>query len=347
MGQTKAGRGPYKPAMPEPAPRLFWFRRDLRLADHPGLAAALAGGGPLLPVFVLDPETEAFGAASRWRLGRALDALSGRLEAAGSKLVLHRGAAPEALVRLARDVGARAVHWTRLYAPDTVARDTAVKVALRAEGIDAVSHPGFLLHEPWQHETAAGGPFKVFTPFWTAMRAREVPDPLPAPEKLPAPARWPTSDALDDWRLDAAMDRGGAVVARHAEVGEAAAAARLRRFLDGPIAAYHRDRDRPDRAGTSRVSENLTWGEMSPRTLWHAGARACAEGAPGRRDVLEGDRLARVRLAPCLAYPAPAVRQLARGMGPLSLARRQPRRRALAPGLTGEPLVEPACARCT
>ena len=34
-------------------PSILWFRRDLRLGDHPALLAA-AHDGPVLPVFVLD-----------------------------------------------------------------------------------------------------------------------------------------------------------------------------------------------------------------------------------------------------------------------------------------------------
>ncbi len=46
-------------------PLILWFRRDLRLADQPMLAAAVATERPLVPVFVLDPETEALGAAAK------------------------------------------------------------------------------------------------------------------------------------------------------------------------------------------------------------------------------------------------------------------------------------------
>ncbi|NDE20789.1 MAG: hypothetical protein EBZ98_03945 [Actinobacteria bacterium] len=36
------------------AASIIWFRRDLRLADHPALTAALAHG-VTTPLFVLDP----------------------------------------------------------------------------------------------------------------------------------------------------------------------------------------------------------------------------------------------------------------------------------------------------
>jgi deoxyribodipyrimidine photo-lyase len=262
------------------SPSLVWFRRDLRFADHEALTAALAAG-PVVPVFVLDPETEALGAASRWRLGRALAAFADRLAERGSRLVLRRGPAGETLRALAAETGAQAVHWSRLYAPDTVARDRTVKIALGEAGLSTESHPGHLLHQPWTIETGTGGPYRVFTPFWRAIQDLDVAAPVPPPQRLPGPADWPRSDRLEDWGLGAAMHGGGPVVARHARIGEAAARARLDAFLDGPVERYATDRDRPDRDGTSRLSENLTWGEISPRSLWHAVARARDEGGAG------------------------------------------------------------------
>lgn len=263
------------------AASIVWFRRDLRLADNRALSAAAAGGGPVIPLFILDSATEPPGAAPRWRLGLALERLGADLAARGSSLVLRRGPALEALRALVAETGARAVHWTRLHDPASVARDTEVKAALRAAGIEARSHPGHLLFEPQTVATAAGTPFRVFTPFWKAVTGREVPAPLPAPARLPAPAAWPASDRLADWRLGAAMNRGAAVVRPHLAVGEAAAGERLAAFLAGGIARYGVDRDRPDLPGTSRLSENLAWGEISVATVWHAALRARAEGAAG------------------------------------------------------------------
>ena len=269
------------------APLILWFRRDLRLDDHPMLSAALASGRSLLPVFILDDETRALGAASLLRLDLALAAFSDRLAAVGSRLILRQGPALPVLQRLVAETGAAGVLWTRGYDPASKARDSAVKAALRAQGLQAESHPGFLLHEPWALQTGQGGPYRVFTPFWKALRLLPVDPALPAPAHLPAPAVWPASDALTDWHLPARMRRGAAIVAAHQSPGEAAALARLSAFADGPMAGYAARRDFMAEPATSGLSENLTWGEISPRRIWHRGWRAMEEGNPGAETFLK------------------------------------------------------------
>ncbi len=269
-------------------PVIVWFRRDLRLADHPALTAATAAGAPVIPVFVLDPETEALGAASKWRLGRSLADLAARLKRRGLTLTLRRGPALDVLRSLVAETGAAAVHWSRLYAPDWVARDKAVKARLTADGIAVESHPGHLIHEPWAVATRSGGPFKVFGAFWRAMRMLEVPSPLRTPQRLVAPGEWPVSDRLEEWRLDAAVDRGGSVLARFADAsGEDAARHRLGAFIEQDLAGYPAGRDRPGLSATSRLSAHLTWGEISPNTVWRAASRAREAGVVGAEVFLQ------------------------------------------------------------
>lgn len=274
--------------MNEQAPTIFWFRRDLRLRDHPGLASACdAANGPIIPVFILDPETEAMGVAPLWRLGHAVADLRRRLRDAGSDLVLRRGPAMAVLKSLAEETGAGSVHWTRLYSPDAIKRDREVKSGLAEEGLEACSHAGHLLHEPWKIETGSGGYYKVYTPFWRSVRGIDVAEPSGAVGKLPAPETWPSSDTLGDWTLARRMDRGAEVVGRHVRVGEEAALDRLHEFVDGAVERYADDRDRPDIAGTSQLSENLTYGEISVATVWHAGCRAREKGANGAETFLQ------------------------------------------------------------
>jgi deoxyribodipyrimidine photo-lyase len=250
------------------------------------LSAAAATGRPLVPVFLLDPETEALGAAPKWRLGLAVSAFGRSLEGIGLRLVLRRGPALEVLERLATETGAGGVWWSRLYDPASVARDTGVKAGLKALGFEARSFAGHLLHEPWEIETGQGGFYRVFTPYWKAMRGRGVALPEPAVSRAQAPAVWPASERLDDWRLGADMQRGAAVVARYQVVGEAAARDKLAAFLAGPVQHYSEMRDFPGVEGTSRLSENLTYGEIGIREVWHAGLRARDEGRAGAESFL-------------------------------------------------------------
>ena len=263
------------------APLILWFRRDLRLGDHPMLAAAVATGRPLVPMFILDPETEAIGAAAKWRLGLSVAAQAAALAKIGLRLTLRRGPALEVLQALVAETEADGVWWSRLYDPEAVARDTGVKAALKALGVDARSFAGHLTQEPWSVQTLQGGFYRVFTPFWKTMRDMAVSAPDPAPTRARGMEVWPTSEPLQAWNLGAAMHRGAAVVAWHQTVGEDAARARLAAFLDGPLDQYGTTRDLPGVAGTSRLSENLTYGEIGIREVWHAALRARDEAAPG------------------------------------------------------------------
>ena len=267
--------------MTESAPAtLLWLRRDLRLSDHPGWAAALRGGGPVIPVFVLDPLVEEeWGAAPLWRLGESLDDLAAALARRGSRLILRRGPASETLARLAAETGARRAVWSRLYEASAIARDRAVEARLRDAGVEVSTVNAALLHEPWEVETAAGGSYKVFTPFWRVVRGRAVAEPVAAPRHLAPPAVWPDSETLAVWQLGRHMGPGAAVVARHAVVGENAAEGRLGAFLGQRVANYGRDRDRLDLGATSGLAENLAYGEISPRRVWHAACAARERGA--------------------------------------------------------------------
>ena len=255
----------------ETGPVLVWFRRDLRLGDHPALAAACASGRPVIGVFLHDETVETLGAAARWRLGLGVAAFARAIEAIGGRLILRRGSAGEQIAKLVAETAASAVYWSRAYDPESIARDKPIKADLTAQGVEAKSFRGHLIFEPWEVETGQGGPYRVYTPYWKAVRGRDVAPCVPAPKTWPAPAHWPESEDLESWQMGKAMRRGAQVVARFVQVGEEAARARLGTFLEERAAAYKADRDFPATSATSGLSENLTYGEISPREIWHAG----------------------------------------------------------------------------
>ena len=258
--------------MSQLSPVIIWFRRDLRLADNPALHVAVQSGKPLILLYIdeVDKGRELGGASEVWR-HHSLTALSKSIVAKGGRLILRRGQAADIIKDIIAETGADEIHWNRRYAGWARDIDQAIKANLKSRGLKAESHKANLLTEPWEVATKTGGFYKVFTPFWRAARASFTVDPpLPAPQRL-ACVEGLASDALADWcLLPTSLDWGVKMMAHH-NAGEAHAAERLVRFLDGPVETYDVQRDRPDNEmGTSKLSPHLAFGEISPRQIWNA-----------------------------------------------------------------------------
>lgn len=293
--------------MSDTRPILMWFRRDLRLGDHQALSAAFAAGRPVIPVFIYDEIVGSHGAAPLMRLGQSIKSLSAQLEAIGSRLILRKGPALKVLQALIAQTGASSVMWSRQYDPDARERDASVKAALKHDGIDAQSFAGQVMFEPWDVQTGGGSYYRVYTPMWKNVRDRNVPQPIGKPSKSNNPDHWPASDSLADWAMDAAMERGASIVSAWQGVGEDAALDRLDRFIQSRVDAYKDERDFPAIEATSGLSENLAYGEISPRTIWHAGWGAVHSGKRGAEHFVK--ELVWREFSYHLAYHTPHITQ--------------------------------------
>jgi deoxyribodipyrimidine photo-lyase len=252
---------------------IVWFRRDLRLADNPALDRARQAHDRIVPVFIWDPDAEgdwAPGAASRWWLHHSLSALDERLRQRGSRLVIASGNSATELQRIRNACRAQAVYWNRLYEPALVARDKGLKSALRDAGLDVESCNASVLTEPWELLKDDGSPYLVFTPFWKKMQERwQVTALCPEPRRLVGPTRWPASLTIDDLGLLPKLDWADGF---HDcwQPGESGARQRLADFCAEDAAGYDDRRNRPDLAGTSRLSPHLHFGEVSPQQVIRA-----------------------------------------------------------------------------
>ena len=227
----------------------------------------------MIPVFLFAPGEEGDwppGAASRWWLHHSLAQLEASLQKLDLRLIVRPAGDSLATLRaLVRETDAAAVYWNRRWEPASMARDTHVKQALRADGLEVRSFNAALLREPTALRTQTGDSYKVFTPYWKAcLRLGDPPRPLPVPA-LHAPAAWPKSDSLDSLDLLPKLDWavGFGAVWKPGEIG---AHANLERFLEAALPAYPEARDIPAVAGTSLLSPHLHFGEISPRQIWHA-----------------------------------------------------------------------------
>ena len=250
---------------PDKAPRIVWFRHDLRLADNAAIGAAAADDAPIIPLFIDDESARRkLGGASKWWRGRSLSALDGSLRAIGSRLIIRRGAPDDVLGELLIETGATAVYFN--LRRDGMGDDAATIERLRARSVEVGTFDANYLHDPHHLRTAGGGGFKVFTPFWNRLSGQYRPPTASAtPKRLRAPANWPKSLSLSDLQVTDAWTRP---IANSWQPGESAARARLAEFADEIAADYATLRDRPDRDGTSRLSPHLAWGEISVHEIW-------------------------------------------------------------------------------
>lgn len=321
---------------------IVWFRLDLRLRDNPALDAAVARGGPVVPVFIWAPDEEAPwapGAASRWWLHESLASLQRVLSERGSRLVIRAGPSTATVAALVAETGANAVFWNRRYEPALVARDARMKAFCGEQGWQARSFNSALLFEPWELQTVTKKPYQVFTPFWKACVARHatIARPSDAPSHLQAPERWPDSIALSALRLQPAHPWADGF--RDAWTpGETGATGLLGEFLSRALPAYRQGRDRPDWSGTSRLSPHLHFGELSARTVWHAvaGSRSVDAAADYLREL--GWREFAHHLL--FHFPHTPERPLRPSFERFPWAPDAKRQRAWQRGQTGYPLVD-------
>lgn len=256
---------------------ICWFRRVLRLDDHPALVAA-ARAGAVIPLVILDSAEARDHPASAQRQAMAMPALEAALRRHRSRLIVRRGDPAAVLEALARETGAAEIHATEGF---PFASDHGLKAAAERGGAALHLHPGADLVPRGSVRTGSGGVYKVFTPFWKALRQTAIADPLPVPSLRP-PEAWPDSDGTDWPEARAAMDRGWDVMAGHVDAGEDAAHDRLEAFLSGDIAGYKPDRDLPWKPrATSGLSDALAVGEISARRIWARCRGDFEQGIPG------------------------------------------------------------------
>ncbi len=250
------------------ADSILWFRRDLRLGDHPALADA-AAGSTVLPLFVLDPKLLA--SAGDVRRNRLLASLHDLHRATDGALVIRTGDPAEVVPAVARELPGASVHVTGEPFPFGRRRDDRVREALQHNDMDLLVTGTPYAVGPGRVLKPDGAPYRVFTPFSRAWRARGWRRPADRPKDL----RWVRGVGSETLPTADGDPRAGEQAALH----------RWAEFRDGDLARYDGERDRPDLNSTSRMSEHLKYGEIHPRTL--LADLAGRGGEPAQRYVTE------------------------------------------------------------
>ena len=265
---------------------VVWFRRDLRVHDHPALVHGIRTGRSIAPLFVLDPTLLPGASPRRTDSGSCwgLRALADALESRGSRLTVRVGRPTDVVPAFAVEVGAGEVLVSRDYTPFGRARDRDVAARLEALGIAFRAGRGLLIQEPEDVLTANAGPTRgsrrsiAAGPPWRSARSNPA---RRSSRRHPPSWQRGTRATVVPTAEDLGLPGPTADPAAMPPPGEPAARARLDAWLDqGPgagVAAYAETRDRlDDPDGTSHLGADLRFGLLSPVEV---ATRALAVGA--------------------------------------------------------------------
>ncbi len=263
---------------------LHWFRNDLRLTDHASLDALFGHVDQWLPVFVLDPRIANRASAVRTRFLIAnLERLEAELASRDVPLVVRKGKPEQVIPKLLDETKASHLSFAPGNTPFARDRDDAVRRAAEKREVSVLDPRDDVIFPADAVLTKSGTPYAVYSPYrdaWWRRFREESPEPRRM-RATPPPIPNVEAGSLPD--AESVVGKAGAEV-ELPTAGHRAARRRLRTFLEGPVARYHEDRDRPDKDGTSRLSPYLRFGVISIRSCFDAGLEAAAE-ASHRRGV--------------------------------------------------------------
>lgn len=252
-------------------PSIVWFRNDLRLYDNPALT--YCDGFSIIPLFIWDDEHPYNPrGASQWWLHKSLISLQHSLKRYGLNLILRKGKPLRILEEIISSHNVSALYWNRCYDAYSRERDKKIKEFFKPY-IKCQSFNSSLLVEPWELETQTGSPYKIFTPFWNALKISDIPSLLPIPNDLKGYKASILSDNLESWNLHPTYPDWSYNIAKEWKPGETGAQNSLSFFLEHLLQTYQKDRDFASLEGTSKLSPHLHWGEISPRQIWHSTLR--------------------------------------------------------------------------
>jgi deoxyribodipyrimidine photo-lyase len=233
---------------------IIWFRRDLRINDHPALLAAIESADQVIPLFILDKKqiTEA-GDKLLAYMGQSLRALD---ESLGNRLHIIEGDQVEILKELIALHGVEEVHISAEYERYGAERDSRVEAAgikLVRTGSPYAVTPGRVL------KPSDATPYKVYTPFYRGWRTHGYRAPAVTPKK------FNVVQPTDKYRNfpDFPTPAGVQII----EAGEKAALSRFKSFIKNGLDTYDENRNLASIDGTSKMSTYLKFGEIHPRTL--------------------------------------------------------------------------------
>ena len=147
---------------------IFWFRRDLRIDDNPGLYEALGNSKNVIPIFIFDTNIIDNLPSDDNRIKfiwHSLSLLNERLKEVGSTLNIFKGNPLEVFKKIILKYRLTSVYVNRDYEKYSIKRDKEINTFLNENKIAFNASKDHVFFEPNEILKSDGTPYTVFTPY--------------------------------------------------------------------------------------------------------------------------------------------------------------------------------------
>ena len=235
---------------------VFWFRRDLRLADNVGLWHALTSGLPVIPIFIFDdgvldglPKND----ARVTFIYTCLRDIHVQLKKNGSSLLIKKGNVNEVWKELISKFNIKKVFFNKDYEPYAIKRDCDIINILNSKNIATSTFKDQVIFEENDILKADGKPYTVYTPYKN---------------------KWLNALALTNYKTIANQQdkiknfyKYEIIFPTLEAIGFVKSKQKVSPYDLSNITSYDINRDYPGVNGTSNLSPHLRFGTISIRKL--------------------------------------------------------------------------------
>jgi deoxyribodipyrimidine photo-lyase len=238
---------------------IFWFRRDLRIADNAGLYQALKNKQQVLPLFIFDTDIldrlENKNDKRVEFIHLALLELQKQFTGLGSSLCVLKGNTLEIFQNLIKEYAIVHIYTNTDYEPTAIARDLKIEELATKNGIRFHSFKDQVIFEKKEILKEDRTPYTIFTPYMRKWKAKLNSYYL---------KNYPTEKYKTNFFQTKTIPIPTLKEIGFYDSGMKYSAPSINEKL---ISNYHETRNFPSTEGTTRLSIHLRFGTVSIRQL--------------------------------------------------------------------------------
>ncbi|MFA9388423.1 MAG: deoxyribodipyrimidine photo-lyase [Prolixibacteraceae bacterium] len=235
---------------------IVWLRRDLRLADHTALNAALNSGSPVLMLFIFDTNILSELPQDDARVNFIYETLQGlhqQLKYHESALLIEKGEPLNIWRKLLSNYSIAQVYTSKDYEPYAMQRDQEVQQVLQQNNIEFHALKDQVIFEENEVLKNDGTPYTIFTPYknkwlekWNSVKSETPP--------FTAPLNFEKTELKFPSREELNIDISDI---------------KIKPWTLENIGSYTIERNIPSLDSTSYLSPHLRFGTVSIRQIIH------------------------------------------------------------------------------